>query len=533
MATLDRFRRQRGREEGEAEIPVAEAPVFAEAVDIGDDDPLRTVLLTRGGPVDLDSVDVESDAADRLRGAGFTLIVPLIARGRLIGTLNLGPRLSDQPYSTDDRRLLATLADQVAPAIRVAQLVREQEAQAEERQRIEQELAVASLIQHTLLPKEVPDLPGWHIDAFYRPAREVGGDFYDYITLDDGRVGVVIGDVTDKGVPAAMVMATCRSMLRAAASQSSDPGEVLARVNDALVGEIPPNMFVTCLYSVIEPWSGSITFANAGHNLPYVHTGDGVVELRATGMPLGLLPESKYEVETGTLEHGETMLLSSDGIVEAHNASGEMYGFPRLKEIVAGLGDDGDLIDSVIADLDGFANPEVPQEDDVTLVSVRRRRVPSAQEAADTLIPGDDYRELAAFSVPSDPGNERSVMDLVSEAVAGLGFDDATELRIGTAVSEAAMNAIEHGNEAQVALPVDVTVKANDEELVVAIADHGGRRFDAPSGQPDIEAKLAGEDRPRGWGLFLIENMVDEVRTSDTDTGHIIELVMRLKGTRP
>ncbi len=531
MSTLDRFRRTRDREPSEPEAPVAEAPVFAEAVDIADDDPLRTVLLTSGGPVDLESVDVESEAADHLREAGFTLIVPLIARGRLIGTLNLGPRLSDQPYSTDDRRLLATLADQVAPAIRVAQLVREQEAQAEERQRIEQELAVASLIQHTLLPKEVPDLPGWHIDAFYRPAREVGGDFYDYITLDDGRVGVVIGDVTDKGVPAAMVMATCRSMLRAAASQSSDPGEVLAGVNDSLVPEIPPNMFVTCLYAVIEPWSGRVTFANAGHNLPYVRTSDGVAELRATGMPLGLMPGSKYEVETGMLEHGETMLLSSDGIVEAHNAAGEMYGFPRLMGIVAGLSAEGDLIDTVISDLDRFANPDTPQEDDVTLVSVRRRRVPSAEEAADTLLPRSEYRELAAFSVPSDPGNERTAMEIVADAIEGLGFDEATRLRIGTAVSEAAMNAIEHGNEAQVDLPVDVTVKANDFELIVTIADHGGGGFVAPTGVPDLEAKLAGEDRARGWGLYLIENMVDEVRTADTDTGHIIELVMRLRGT--
>jgi serine phosphatase RsbU (regulator of sigma subunit)/anti-sigma regulatory factor (Ser/Thr protein kinase) len=531
MSTLNRFRRAREVEEATPDEPIAEAPVFGDSVDIADDDPLRTVLLASGGPVDLEAIDVESEAVDRLREAGFTLIVPLIARGRLIGTLNLGPRLSDQPYSTDDRRLLATLADQVAPAIRVAQLVREQEAQAEERQRIEQELAVAALIQHTLLPKEVPDLPGWHIDAFYRPAREVGGDFYDYIVLDDGRVGVVIGDVTDKGVPAAMVMATCRSMLRAEASRSADPGEVLSGVNQSLVPEIPPNMFVTCLYAVIEPWSGRIAFANAGHNLPYVRTSDGVAELKATGMPLGLMLESKYEVQTGMLEPGETMLLSSDGIVEAHSASGEMYGFPRLMAIVAGLTDEGDLIDTVITDLDGFANPDTPQEDDVTLVSVRRRRVPSAEEAADTLLHHDEYRQLAAFSVPSDPGNERTAMDIVADAVEGLGFDEATRLRLGTAVSEAAMNAIEHGNEAQVDLPVDVTVRANDREVVVTIADHGGSQYVAPTEEPDLEAKLAGEDRPRGWGLFLIENMVDEVRTSDTETGHIIELVMRLRGT--
>ena len=213
------------------------------AVDIDDHDPLMAILLGAGGPVDLTELELESPAVLKLREAGVELVVPLVNQGELIGTLNLGHRLSDQPYSGDDQRLLGSLAAQVAPAIRVAQLVKKQEAEAEERQRISQELKVASLIQQTLLPKDVPDLAGWHIDAFYRPAREVGGDFYDFIALDDGRIGLVIGDVTDKGVPAALVMASCRAMLRAVAQQNDDPGPVLAEVNDGLVDEIPP----TCL----------------------------------------------------------------------------------------------------------------------------------------------------------------------------------------------------------------------------------------------------------------------------------------------
>ena len=147
------------------------------AVDIDDHDPLMAILLGAGGPVDLTELELESPAVLKLREAGVELVVPLVNQGELIGTLNLGHRLSDQPYSGDDQRLLGSLAAQVAPAIRVAQLVKEQEAEAEERQRISQELKVASLIQQTLLPKDVPDLAGWHIDAFYRPAREVGGDF--------------------------------------------------------------------------------------------------------------------------------------------------------------------------------------------------------------------------------------------------------------------------------------------------------------------------------------------------------------------
>jgi serine phosphatase RsbU (regulator of sigma subunit) len=143
-------------------------------------------------------------------------VVPLVTQGELIGLLNLGERLSEQEYSADDRKLLESLAGQAAPALRVAQLVREQEAEVRRRERYEQEMRVAQLIQQNFLPKELPAKAGWDVNAFYRPAREVGGDFYDFIDLPDGRLGVVVGDVTDKGVPAALVMASTRSVLRSA-----------------------------------------------------------------------------------------------------------------------------------------------------------------------------------------------------------------------------------------------------------------------------------------------------------------------------
>ena len=142
------------------------------------------------------------------------LAVPLVSQGELIGVLNLGPRLSEQEYSSDDRKLLDNLAAQAAPALRVGQLVREQQAEAVTRQRYEQELQIARLIQQNFLPKQLPELDGWEIAAFYRPAREVGGDFYDFIPLPDGRFGFVVGDVTDKGVPAALVMSATRTILR-------------------------------------------------------------------------------------------------------------------------------------------------------------------------------------------------------------------------------------------------------------------------------------------------------------------------------
>src|SRR5919106_1328219 len=202
--------RRREREARGAELPrsTAAGEIEAPAVDIAPNDPILVYFQGASGPVDLDNLDMDSPGLLALRGAGIKLVVPLISQGELIGLLNLGARLSEQEYSTDDRKLLENLAAQAAPAVRVAQLVRQQEAEARERQRMEQELQVARLIQQNFLPKELPNLPGWQVEAYYRPAREVGGDFYDFIELPEGRLGIVVGDVTDKGVPAAITSLT-------------------------------------------------------------------------------------------------------------------------------------------------------------------------------------------------------------------------------------------------------------------------------------------------------------------------------------
>jgi len=490
------------------------------AVEIAPNDPLVAFLQSAGGPVEVDKLDLDSPAVTALREAGVALVVPLVSQGELIGTLNLGPRLSDQQYSTDDRKLLDSLAAQAAPALQVAELVRKQAAEAASRERIEQELRVAQLIQQNFLPRQLPDLPGWQVAAYYKPAREVGGDFYDFIELDDGRVAVVIGDVTDKGVPAAMVMAAARSVLRSAASQTSSPGEVLQRANDLLCPDIPERMFVTCLYAVVDPASGRIRFANAGHNLPFARSSHGAVELRATGMPLGLLPGMDYEEVEAVLAPGEALLLYSDGITEAHDTEREMFGTSRLGENV--VGGDRDLIDGVLTSLQRFTGSGWEQEDDITLVTLRRTGGAAPTGSSDEL--------HVSFCVDSTPGNEREAMTRVAEAVAGLGLAELRLERLKTAVSEAAMNAIEHGNQGRSELPIEIDVDAAHGVLCVRISDTGLAGPVASAEVPDLEAKLDGLQKPRGWGLFLIEQMVDELRTYDADGRHTVELVVNLRG---
>jgi serine phosphatase RsbU (regulator of sigma subunit) len=241
------------------------------------------------------------------------------------------------------------------------------------RQSIEQELRMARRIQQALLPEDMPPLDGWNILHHYQPAREVGGDFYDFFELPEGRLGMVVGDATGHGMPAALVMATARSMLRAVSQTSNSPGDVLRRVNDPLFMDIPPNMFVTCLYAILDPESGRLLYANAGHDLPYLRRRSGdAEELRARGMPLGLMPGMEYEEKETILEAGEAALFYSDGLVEAHDPEGEMFGFPKLRALVAEHGEERSLGDILLEELYSFVGEGWEQEDDITLLTLRR-----------------------------------------------------------------------------------------------------------------------------------------------------------------
>ena len=236
---------------------------------------------------------------------------------------------------------------------------------------------MARRIQQASLPEEVPTLEGWQISPYYRPAREVGGDFYDFFELEDGRVGVVVGDATGKGVSAALVAAATSSMVRAVAQalDSSSPGEVLARVNETLVARIPSNMFVTCFYAIVDPKSAGLRYANAGHDLPYLRgrSSDDAEELRARGMPLGLMPEMSYEEKEIVLDAGDSVLFYSDGLVEAHDPHRrQMFGFPRLRALVAGNAEKRSFVTLLIAELYSFTGEEWEQEDDITLLTLRR-----------------------------------------------------------------------------------------------------------------------------------------------------------------
>lgn len=522
-----------GQGKGEAEVvqhvsapPLPQAPIM---LDIAPTDPLLAYFQNAPGAVEVDRLNLDSPALRALQAAEVKLAIPLVSQGELIGLINLGPRLSEQEYSSDDRKLLSDLAIQAAPAVRVAQLAREQQLEALERERLEHELRVARLIQQTLLPKELPRLPGWEVAAYYQPARAVGGDFYDFLYFPDGKVGLVVGDVTDKGVPAALVMATTRSILRATAERLVAPGAVLQRANDLLHPDIPPKMFVTCLYALLDPVSGHIWYANAGHDVPYRRTAEGVVELRATGMPLGLLPGMTYEEKETILLPGESILFYSDGLVEAHNPQREMFGFPHLRNLMSHHPGGAALIEFMLEQLAAFTGAEWEQEDDVTLVTLQRSPKPNSDPAQDMGTDTGGWKLVSEFILFSQVGNERVAMERIAELAAPLNLSNRQLERLKTAVAETALNAIEHGNRYQPDLPVVIQLFTSETSLRVCITDQGGHQPIPESTTPDLAAKLAGQQTPRGWGLFLIKNMVDEMNVISDDDHHTVELIMNLE----
>src|SRR5215204_4479926 len=317
-------------------------------------------------------INIEDQVADRDKVITRLTYSRLHDRGEFLGVAPTGVEIKTNAIVIH-RIVGGKIVEEWSESTGVLEATRQRlEQERIERERVEQEMRVARGIQQASLPKEVPTLEGWEVCPLYQPAREVGGDFYDFLELPNGRLGIVVGDATGKGVPAALVMASARSMLLALAQAANSPGDVLRRVNDALATDIPTNMFVTCFYCILDPKSGSLRYANAGHDLPYLHRSGDVEELRARGMPLGLMPGMSYEEKEIVLEPRDSALFYSDGLVEAHNSEGVMFGFPRLQALVAEHAEGEPLVDFLMEELYSFTGEGWDQEDDITLLTLKR-----------------------------------------------------------------------------------------------------------------------------------------------------------------
>lgn len=268
---------------------------------------------------------------------------------------------------------------------------------------IEQDMLLARDIQQGLLLEAVPRLPGWEISAICIPARDLGGDLYDFLPFDDSRHGIMIGDVSGKGLPAALRMAVARTVFRHAARRGEPPGPTLADTNRGVLSEIPQGM-VTMLYAMLDTQRGHLRFANAGHNYPVLINGQ-VSEIELSGLPLGVDGDTEYVEISAVLHHGDTIVLYTDGVIEASAPGGEIYGYDRLESMLrANVGlKPRALVAELLRELRSWSGSE--QADDITMVIVRRRLEQLSAELRSVTgdVLGSDRAELiwSTLALPS------------------------------------------------------------------------------------------------------------------------------------
>jgi sigma-B regulation protein RsbU (phosphoserine phosphatase) len=294
------------------------------------------------------------------------ITVPLKVGGRIIGVAQVINRLDDQSFNQDDLELFIALCSLAAIAIDNAKMHKS----LMEKQRLVKDMEFARTVQESFLPQKTPEITSYRFSTHYTPAQEVGGDFYDFILLDHNRTGIVIGDVSGKGVPAALYMAKLGSDLRTLAFTEKDPAAALRLLNIQLAERSRRGMFATLLYMELDSKSGSLTISNAGHLPPIVKKADGTVRKLSTagGSPLGILSGMTFGQETARLEKGDTAVLYTDGIIEAMNAKEELYGYERFEKLIHDSAADPDVLKTaVIDDVNRFTGLS-PQHDDMTLV---------------------------------------------------------------------------------------------------------------------------------------------------------------------
>ncbi len=306
-------------------------------------------------------------AAGDNEGLRFHASAPLISQGKPLGLINVAT--PDWQFLTAaDLHLLSDVSVMLVAALERAYFYEVAEAR---RIRLEKELQVAREVQAGLVPREMPDLPGFSLAGAWHPAREVGGDFYDIFPLDEGHWGMVIGDVADKGTAAALYMAMVRSLILSGALRHRSPAAVLTEVNQTILRQSSEMILVTVFLAVLDPEKRTLQYANAGHNPPMVRRAAGTFEsLTRTGSALGVLEELQLSEVTIALGRGDAIVMYTDGVTEARNPRKDDYGTDRLTAAIAAAPRKAsELLTYIEADLDAFkAGTGVPQQDDIAFL---------------------------------------------------------------------------------------------------------------------------------------------------------------------
>jgi len=310
------------------------------------------------------------DLVDKTTPIESFLSVPLRVKNKMQGILTVFNKLSNEKFTSNDQKLLSIIASQSSQIIENARLLEE-----ERNLRVmQEEMRVAKQTQINLLPKDFPDISGYQIAARTIPAREVGGDSYDLIQIDDKHFAFCLGDVSGKGMPAAMLMSNLQATLRSFTITGNLCKDIIANSNDLLYNSTEPSKFATLFYGILNPESNEIVFCNAGHNNPFLFSADGnVKELKTGGLILGCMPDSEYEEEKISINRNDIIVIFSDGITEAMNENEEEYGEEKLKEFISNHLDEAPeiIIENILSDVKMFVG-KAPQWDDMTLLIIKK-----------------------------------------------------------------------------------------------------------------------------------------------------------------
>ncbi|MGE0802252.1 MAG: SpoIIE family protein phosphatase [Lautropia sp.] len=415
---------------------------------------------------------------------------------------------------------------------RTAELADKNEQLSQAGRRVQEELGLARDMQLAILPQQFPDEPGWAVHASMLPARELGGDFYDVFELPDGRCGVLVADVSGKGVAAAFFMAVSRTVLLDLATTGVPPAQVLAQANDLLCQRNPLDLFVTVCYAVYDPGNGELVYASAGHPAPLLRGAEGDVRVLPSRCELALavVPGACYTDGATRLEPGATLLLYTDGITEALASDHSAYGEQRLQQWLArtGTGDPAQRVAALVEDVHAFVGA-AEASDDLTCLLLTRKTGGTPMKSGSPIV----LHNKVLLLDHQMPSRLDAIADLARRVEAALPDRGDLAFSANLCLEELITNTIQHGLQGRSDGRIDVRMSISDEWLEIVLKDDAPR-YDPFVETPDPDLELGLEDRPiGGLGVHLVKQLMDDARAYYDGSGNLIVLLKTLRRTDP
>lgn len=445
------------------------------------------------------------------------LCIPIMVKNELIGVVNIARKsgTDHQSLTEDDIKTLVTITTLSGTAIQNAILFQDTIS----RQKLDQELKVATQIQSKLLPETLPEIKNILFGALSVPAREIGGDYYDFFTLDDGNLGIVVADIVGKGIPAGLFMAMLKSILHTHFKSYSSPKEALYKVNQILLKDPVINKFIPVFYAILNPATLTLTYCNAGHEPGILFSNNTTISLETEGFPLGAIEDPEYNEKSITLTPNDLVIIVTDGVVEARLKNGTTFGYTNLKRVVSTHINTHPqaIVDELFNDIKTQAQKPT-QHDDITMVALKvvKNHTHTTKHPLKT-------KEL---TVTSSKDNVKLIRRVVEQICESMSFSNEETFNIKLAINEAQANVIEHAYFGSDKGEIYFKFMIYQDRLDIIIKDYGpGIDQRTIKGEKEHLSELEGS----GLGLFLINTVMDKIEYNRKTNGTELFLSKRIK----